>query len=1294
MCYQNAVRLCPDYAEAIYRLGNALQVQGRLEQAIGCYERTVRLIPDSVAAYFNMGNALLRKGRPRAAITCYQRSVELDPDLAEAHCNMGTALKASGRLNEAIRSYETAVHLKPDYGDAINNLGTVLHLRGEVGEAMHCFQKALTIQPDSAEAHNNLGNAFKDQGQVHEAIRCYQRALRIRPDYAEAHSNILFAMHYIPGTACEDIFRESQLWWDRHGKPCSGVRVHTQSADPEKRLRVGYVSPDLREHSVSHFFLSLLQGHDKSAVEAICYADVTQPDDMTRRLQGLAGQWRSIVGLSHEDVARTILHDGIDILVDLAGHTENNRLLVFAKRPAPIQVTWLGYPNTTGMPVMDYRLTDDVADPRGIADRTQTEKLVRLPHGFLCYTPPENVGEVSSLPALKRGRVCFGSFNNPAKVNEKVIEVWSRVLREIPGSSLMLKGKALTDGTVRDRYLKTFSRYGISSDRIELVAYVPKRKDHFALYSRVDIGLDPFPYNGTTTTCEALWMGVPVVTLRGDRHVSRVGASILTQAGLKELIASTEAEYVQRAVVLSTDLERLEQLRSTMRERLKGSVLCDAKRFAASMETAFRNMWRQWCLRPCDAELTGSPGYGDMDDGSVQPEERTAPTEQGLTGTEVGGDEAHGYYEKGLSLQLKGHLKPAVACYQKALALDPHHADACNNMGVAYQELGDIAGALKYLKRAVSLRPDYIEGYNNLGNAFQHAGDLDRAVSCYKRVLKLNPDLSQAHNNLGNVHLQKGAITAAMRSYKKGVALDPKNAEAHCNMGNALQYMGRCNEALEWYKKSIALNADNPAAYNNMGAALQNVGRLEEAFSCQQEAIRRQPGNADAYNNMGRTLKDQGRIPEAIRCYKRALEIRPDFAEAHSNLLFALHYDPEVSQERIFTESQAWWQMHGTVHFPEKSSHNGLKARQRLKVGYVSPDFREHSVSYFFKPLLEKHHPDAVETFCYADVKRPDAMTSRIKGLPDHWRSIEGWSDEDVARRIYKDRIDILVDLAGHTAHNRLLVFARRPAPVQVTWLGYPDTTGMPVMDYRLTDDLVDPKGEADRFHTEKLIRLAHGFLCYEAPEGAGSVSSLPALDRSGVCFGSFNYLPKVNEEVVRVWSKILKAVPSSRLLLKSRPLADKGVRSRYAELFNRWGVSPERIQFEAYSPTTQGHLSLYNRVDIGLDPFPYNGTTTTCEALWMGAPVVTLKGDRHSARVGASILTRMGLHELICATEADYVKKATELAFDLTWLNTLRTQMRDRLSGSPLCDAVSFAETIESSYQAMWKARCGQESG
>jgi predicted O-linked N-acetylglucosamine transferase (SPINDLY family) len=322
-------------------------------------------------------------------------------------------------------------------------------------------------------------------------------------------------------------------------------------------------------------------------------------------------------------------------------------------------------------------------------------------------------------------------------------------------------------------------------------------------------------------------------------------------------------------------------------------------------------------------------------------------------------------------------------------------------------------------------------------------------------------------------------------------------------------------------------------------------------------------------------------------------------------------------------------------------------------------------------------------------VKNPDQMTERLRKMADHWCAIAQLTDEALAEQVHQDGIDILVDLSGHTAGNRLQMFARKPAPVQVTWLGYPNTTGMPVIDYRLTDDIADPPGRADQYSIESLVRLPNGFLCYEPPEVAPDVAGLPVREAGRITFGSFNILPKMNASVIALWSQILNQVSGSCLLLKCRQLVDEPTRRVYLDLFARHKISADRIKMLRQTPSTHEHLALYNKVDIALDPFPYNGTTTTCEALWMGVPVVTLEGGRHSARVGASILTRVGLAELITGSQAVYVTKAVALACDLERLTQLRSQLRRRMQTSPLCDAKIFARQVEEKYQDMWYAWC-----
>ena len=480
--------------------------------------------------------------------------------------------------------------LKPNYADAHNNLGNALQRQGHLEEAIASFQRALTLNPDHAEAHNNMGNALKDQGRLDEAIANYQRALGLKPDYAIAGSNLAFAITYHPGYDAGMISEELQRWNRQYAEPLKQfIPPHTNDRSPERKLRIGYVSPDFREHSVGRFLLPLIEHHDRQNFELFAYAHVTRPDGRTEQFRQLMDIWRTTVGLSDAQVADQIREDQIDILIDLAMHTEGNRLLVFARKPAPVQATWLAYCGSTGLDTMDYRLSDPFLDLPDGDDSFYSEERVRLPETFWCYQPTGMEPERNFPPVLEKGFVTFGCLNNFCKVTEPTLASWGRILLGVAQSRLVIHAP---EGSPRQRLLKAMEKSGIEAQRIEFVGKLPMA-EYFGLYHGIDIALDPFPYGGGTTTCDALWMGVPVVSLAGQTAVGRGGLSLLSNIGLPELVGHSEDEYVRIAVNLAGDLPRLAELRATLRQRMQASPLMDAPRFARNMEAAYRTMWRK-----------------------------------------------------------------------------------------------------------------------------------------------------------------------------------------------------------------------------------------------------------------------------------------------------------------------------------------------------------------------------------------------------------------------------------------------------------------------------------------------------------------------------------------------------------------------------------------------------------------------------------------------------------------------------------------------------------------------------
>jgi protein O-GlcNAc transferase len=592
--YRQALAIEPRDSVSLNNLGNLLQSLGRSSEAVDSYRRALTLKPADPVVHNNLGNALAALGDLDEAALLYDRALALNPDYAEAHYNLANLLADQGQFDAAIGGYQRALALRPGHLSARINLGGALRQAGRLGEAIDCYEQVLADHPDNAEAQSNLGRVFMLQGRLGEAGACYERALALRPDYREALVNLLLWLNYSDRDA-KAIFDAHRRWGEMVERTLPSPGPYRNRRDPERRLRVGYVSPDFRDHSVAWYLTPLLEAHDRAAVEIFSYADVPRPDGVTAKFQALSDHWISTVGMSDQGLAEQVRADGIDILVDVAGHGGANLLPAFARHPAPVQVAWLGYVNTTGLEAMDYRLVDDVTDPPGEADDVASETLVRLSGGFACFQPMADAPEPGPPPSLAKGWVTFGSFSGPPKLGERVLDAWSDVLNRTPTSRLLLKGGAFDDEGARTRLLDRFAERGVSGNRIDLVSWIPGNAEHLALYNSIDIALDPFPYNGFTTTCEALWMGLPVIALRGDRHCARVSASFLTRVGLEHLIADDLATYVDLAVALASDPARLAELRRTLRRRMAASPLCNAAGFAAQVEAAYRDMWRRWC---------------------------------------------------------------------------------------------------------------------------------------------------------------------------------------------------------------------------------------------------------------------------------------------------------------------------------------------------------------------------------------------------------------------------------------------------------------------------------------------------------------------------------------------------------------------------------------------------------------------------------------------------------------------------------------------------------------------------
>ncbi len=1505
----------PGDPEALLSAGNALGDLGRPDAALARYEEAIARRPRFAHAHFNRGRVLQLLARKEEALRAYEQALALDPDRIDALINRATLLHQSLRHGEALESLARARTLQPDHTTALVNTGLILLDLGRAQEALEIFDRILAHHPDhrealvsrgaslldlqrpddalahygrieprlqSAEALLNRGVALHQLGRHPEALASYDAALRIRPEFAVAHSNRIFLLDYLPDLdfAQHQAERAAYCRIQTRALPPPG-QDHPNLRDPDRRLVVGYVSADFRHHSAAACFGPVLLRHDRNAFKVVCYSGVLAEDDWTRTFQERADLWRVTAALSDEDLAEQIRRDAVDILVDLSGHSKGNRLLVFARKPAPIQVTAWGHTGGTGLPAVDYQFTDPVMVPPEVR-HLFAEASVDLPCSITFEAPPDTP-EVTGPPVLSRGAITFGSLNRLNKTSPEALRLWARILRAVPGSRLLLKDVALDEAHTRDALLETLSGLGVDPDRVDLRGF-SDRRSHLATYGEIDIAFDTFPQNGGITTWEALWMGVPVLALVRDRPACRLSAAILHAVGLDSWVARTEEGYVERAVGLAENPGELRRFRETARARIRASDVGNPQAYTRAVERAYRGMWSAWLQQHPEgggqdalAEAIARHEQGDLAAAEARyrgilatdPGDFTATHLFGLLKGQQGDDlAALGLFDTALRLNPRSLaarlnrgavlrrlgraeealaefsqarvLKPghpetllatalllhdlgrtgdaldcldrllgdrpelveawrsrglvlldvdrpgealeafaraaegqpddpinhlnlaqalaalgrpgeALAGYQQALALRPgwepaalaaaalHHqerrpqaalqliegllaADPDNphgllNAGILLRELGRPQEALGSLERLLEREPEHTEGGLNRARALRdlrrpeaalealdrllerlpdHTGalveqanallDLQRpaeALTCLDRVLVLQPEDPVALSNRGNAVLTMGDPAAALADYDRALAADPRHADALLNRGTALLELQRPEEALESFDRALVQRPDWAEGHMNRATALVALRRMEHALEAYDRALALRPRQAEILINRGTALHRMGRHREAIADYDRALALEPANRKAHSNRIFVLDYLPDVDCAGHQQARRDCCRALGyDLPVPPWQPDLDRDPDRPLRVGYVSADFKRHSAASCFGPVLLHHDRSALCVTCYSGTSLADDWTARFRAAADHWVDTAGLSDTALVERIRADRIDILVDLSGHSEGNRLGVFARRAAPIQVTAWGHGGGTGLPAMDVQFTDPVAIPV-EVRSLFAEASWDLPC-CITFEAPGGAPDPGPAPACAGVPITFGCLSRFMKASPEALDLWGRILQRLPGSRLLLKDALLDDPRVRSSVQQHFERFGVGGDRLLIRG-ATSHLDHLASYRQVDIVLDTFPQNGGITTWEALWMGSPVVALRGGKPPERISAAILHALGLDEWIADSPDGCLALAIRAAADPSALAAFRAGIRPRILASPAGDPARYTRAVEAAYRSLW---------
>ncbi|SFB13631.1 O-linked N-acetylglucosamine transferase, SPINDLY family protein [Selenomonas ruminantium] len=991
--------------------------------------------------------------------------------------------------------------------------------------------------------HHFLANLYKLAGSLSAAAQEYRLSAECK-DVANGklveYSNYLLHLQYTPVSA-EQYKLAAQKYQDM--LPDKMYKHQRDRHRYHEKIRVGYISPDICRHVVSSFMGAQLTKYNKKLFEVYVYTNCTE-DEISQQYKKEVTDWCNFRGWTEKEIAKRIYHDEIDILIDLSGHTAGNSLPVLAMKPAPIQISGIGYFATTGVHNVDYFLTDNY-----LAEEQEgghfIEKMLFMPQSHLCYTPVAKFLRQQVLPAPchRNGYITLGSFNNFSKVTDAVLAVWSGIMQQLSDSMLYLKAKLFDNPYGRRKAEERLQQAGIDLKRVRMEGY---SEDYIDAYADVDIALDTWPYPGGGTTCDAIYMGVPVVVMAGNNHHSRFGKSILANLELLELYAENEQDYISKTVTLAQDKPRLTNYHQTLKRRMRQSPLMNQMLYIIELENIYGHLWAEWTRKKLPSQ------------------EKIKNNVQAEKWPELLHQESINWW------------------HQKA---------------------------------------DYVT-LENLAIAYYHLDDYYRTIYWSQQAIDAEP--------LRNMRMY----------YAKAKAKD--------EIGELLSALRTIEEALEmdfWQKDDEGYRG----LLNVQANILFKIGdnRAAEAFRQVHELYKT--------------------INEKTKC------------DAYSSYLLCLH-SLEISNEELFQVHKDY-----SLLFSEVVPYQHKRSRhqhEKIRVGYISPDFRWHVMYRFYMVFLSYCNADDFSVYCYNLNRKDDEVTAVIKSVVMNWRDMRNLSYHEIAEQIYQDEIDILVDLAGHSADSGLPALSYKPAPVQISGLGYMFTTGLPTVDYFLTDRNVDGDELSEQLMVEKPLYLESQF-CYQPLADMPEPTGTACKQRGWLLFGVFNRYSKITDEMLLAWREILARVPRSKLLLKCQVFMSLEVQDSAYERLKALGFDMDRVILE---PASIDYMERYLDVDIALDTYPYTGGGTTCDALYMGVPVVTMYGRRRGTRFSYGILKTIGLEALAVDNMERYVDCTVNLALDEDFLEALHKQIRPMMLAAKIMSPQAYMEEVERAYHGIWQ--------
>ena len=1254
--YADILRLNPGHFPALFSLGYLNFQTGRFAEADRLLSEALRLHPASVEALFTRGLVLQQIDRAADALACFDRALAQRPNFPEAQIARAMALTSLGRHDQALETIELVLMLDAKNAVAWDRRGRILQALGRSEDALAAFAHAAAHDPNFSDAFLDRASLLAGLKRYSEAAEDVTRALALNAElpYARGHlclyrliacdwrhfeaDKAAIAAGLAAGKRVSDPFinllissspaeqLQCARLWMLHEAPPSDAPLWRGERYRHEKIRIAYVSSDFQSHATAALMAGVFEAHDRRRFETIGIS--LGPDDkstMRARVAAAFDRFLDMRSRSDAEIAQAIRQMEIDIAVDLKGYTQNKRPRIFAYRPAPIQVSYLGYPGTMSAPYIDYLLADRVVIPEEHR-AYYPEQIVFLPDSYQCNDSKRllTVGPPARGDAgLPENGFVFCCFNNNFKITPALFAIWMRLLRNIEGSVLwLLQDNPEAIGNLR----KEAEAAGVSGSRIVAAPRV-SAAEHLARHVLADLFLDTQPYGAHTTASDALWMGLPVLTVLGPTFASRVAASLLQAMDMPELVTRSLEEYETAASRFAREPQRLAATKTKLAAKRDTTPLFDTARFTRNLETAFATIWGRWQRgeAPADFAVNAARAEGPS---NVPQAAATA-------------------FVRACTLAQANQIEAALTDFDRAIAIAPYFVEALCNRGAILLSMKQYAEALQSFDAALAVNPSFFEAWNNRGNALSELGRFEEAVACYDRALAVRPNAFEVFVNRGNALLSARRTEEALKSYELAVAKQPDNAAALKGRANALFELGKFEEAIFGFEAALARNPVQPWAFGDL------------VFSKLQ---------CCDWRNLN---QEHARIAAAVRSGEPVI---------NPFEFLALAASPEEQ-----SDCAAIWVKEKYPPAPEPLRRGGIYRHDKLRIAYMSANFHQHAVGQAIAGVLEHHDRAKFEIIGLS--WGPDdgsKLRTRIAGACDRFIDVSRQSDGEVAQLLCRGEIDIAVDLMGFTADHRTSILAAHPAPLQVNYLGYAGTMSAPYMDYIIADDIVIAEEER-RHYSEKIAPIAGCYLPLDNTRVVAEAMprSAAGLPDDAFVFACFNNAYKFSPEIFDRWMNLLKKTERSVLWLSRVNAA--AARNLVREAQAR-GMDPSRLIFAPFVADSAEHLSRLACADLFLDTLPYNAHATATDALLAGVPVLTCKGRTFAGRVGASLLHAAGLPELVTNSLPEYEALAVELASNRSKVAALKAKLAANRHTHPLFDTARYTRQLEQAFLQMWE--------